>query len=284
MGRIFQGIACREAGMDADSTSRDNLYLQLYLKRLSGDDSDELQEWLFGRLKSKGWLAPLLLRLDMLADLYTEREKQDRLLDLGMRLFTLIDAEHAGDADAANQLAAIDKIISPHVFNLSKSNIETLVTSFHTTPSLARASAVRELMAELSTVVRGRGGARNVCAARIELNPEESKSETYKLASRYWPRKGSPTLKSLAIRVYLGQLEAEEGVVVTEREILTDLRKMAEWEQGLTDEKRRLYDVSYAFIYNGVNGTIRLPVVRHSEGWKARRQPKGDKLSHDFTG
>ncbi len=82
---------------------------------------------------------------------------------------------------------------------------------------------------------------------------------------------GEPGLKSLAVKVYLKQLQKEGFTTISEASLAGDLQELAEWDK--TQEPLR----RWILIFNAGGKNIRLPWQDYSEGWKHSRHYEQNK-------
>jgi hypothetical protein len=90
----------------------------------------------------------------------------------------------------------------------------------------------------------------------------------FDVAREHWPKRGAPTLKSLAVKVYLAQLQKEGFTTISEASLENDLQELAEWDKTHAEENERALQL-LIFDHDGPN--LHLPWHPYSEGWKRSR-------------
>ncbi len=206
------------------------------------------------------------------------REKVSQIIHQLVRIAYRADE---GDERFLDQLKAIHKLSYPQNYDLPATVIKNLVDSYHTSPHLARAWSVRDLMLELSYVVEPVRGDISVLESKVKLTTTDMhllNPEIYGKAERHI-KKGS-TLQSLAMSIYLDDL-SKEGINLNLRQLKLDLQKLREWEVA------NHFDASDGTaLWNGSLGQYpeaRIPGIPiYSEAWKTsfgRGDKKREKLS-----
>jgi hypothetical protein len=189
---------------------------------------------------------------------------------------TLIQSD-AGDGFAKKRIQAIDKLLDHERYGgIPLTVVEELLEKHHTPPALARGLALRELMRKLAWGVEPSKAGQSVLKGKVRLtNSKFLKNETtfwpqygerrsaYDVALEHWPKRGAPTLKSLAIKEYLKQLQKEGFTTISEASLGSDLQELAEWDKTQGQQPRRSL-----LIHNAGGKNIRLPWQDYSEGWK----------------
>jgi hypothetical protein len=89
-----------------------------------------------------------------------------------------------------------------------------------------------------------------------------------KVAAKHWSR--GITLKTLAIRVYLDELQRQGFEGIDERSLKRDLKEVEDWESTLPEDRRNWGVLVVTFG----KPNIHLPVGEYSEGWKQRKRAK----------
>lgn len=178
-----------------------------------------------------------------------------------------------GDEEAINQLKVLHKVAHPYNYELPSTVIKNLADSYHTSPHLARAWSVRDIMIELSYMVEPTRKDRSVLEGPVKLCGDPllfPPSTRYQRAARLI--KKNTTLQSLAIAVFIEELD-EEGIHLDPRQLKHDLQKLKEWESAnLTDSSYRI-----PLGNNADYPSAWLPPIHiYSEGWK-RLWRRGDK-------
>jgi len=210
---------------------------------------------------------------------------------------TLAEAR-SGDEFAKKQIRAIEKILEPEKYDLPVTALDELIEKHHTRAPLARGWALRSLMGKLSNAVEPSQPGKSVLEGTVRLtSAKRAKDETtywreygewrsaYDVALEHWPKRGAPTLKSLAIKVYLRVLWNEGFTNISEGRLEKDLRELEEWDKTHAEENKRYLGVR---IHNAGEPNIFLPWQEYSEGWKksghyernkerAERKVKSDK-------
>jgi len=190
---------------------------------------------------------------------------------------TLVKSD-AGDELAKKQMEAVAKLLEPKRYELPETAIDDLLEKHHTKPALARAWRIRWLMGKLSWGVMASKEGQNVLEGKIKLTtsrhmqrettywPEfEAWRSAYDVAREHWPKRGAPSLKSLAVKVYAGILEREGFTTINEASLENDLQLLAEWDKTHIEENERSMQV---VIFNLGGPNIWLPTQPFSEGWK----------------
>ncbi len=213
--------------------------------------------------RSAGWLAGLI---DDLVNTFVESD--------------------AGDEFAKKRIEVIAKLLDPETYGggIPLTVVEELLEKFHTPPALARGLALRDLMRRLSWGVEPNKPGQSVLEGNVRLTDSKFlKRETtfwheygewktaYEVALEHWPKRGAPTLKSLAVKVYLKQLQKEGFTTISEASLAGDLQELAEWDK--TQEPLR----RWILIFNAGGKNIRLPWQDYSEGWKHSRHYEQNK-------
>lgn len=197
-------------------------------------------------------------------------------------LLHILIRSYKGDENAQIQLKAIDKLIFPDTYELPKTVIKDLAEKYYTRPALARGWRLRRLMGNLSWVVEPtKNTAENVLDGPIKLREKsEPKGHTiydsikrkdvsaYEVAKKHLTR--GVTLKTLAIRVYLEELQNQGFEGIDERRLKRDLKEVENWEETLPKE-RRGWGV---LIVTPGKPNVHLPTNEYSEGWKKRKRIK----------
>lgn len=193
-------------------------------------------------------------------------------------LATLVRA-NTGNEFARKQMEVVEKILDPQRYGgIPVTVLEELITKHHTRPALARAWAIRSLMGKLSWGVESTKSPPNVLEGKIKLTDSEFlKKETtywhqygawrsaYDVALEHWPKRGAPSLKSLAIKVYLAQLRKEGFTTISEATLESDLQELAEWDKAHAKENEH---ATQLLIFNADGPNQHLPWHPYSEGWK----------------
>lgn len=191
----------------------------------------------------------------------TFREIVERLMPIAIQA-------DKGEERAINRLKVIHKFAYPDEYEVPTAVISELADKYHTSPHLARAWAIRKLMIDLSFVVKPMRRDKNPLQSAVRLREGkkepilEGYRELYQRAAKHIKR--NTTLQSLAMSIYLEDLEAE-GISLETRQLKLDLQKLRQWEKT---NKLPLLP-----IFEGAS----LPVVpMYSEGWKSKYR-RGDK-------
>jgi len=190
-------------------------------------------------------------------------------------LIQIIADAGSGDERAADQLTAIEKFIRPEKYDLPPWKIKEIVDQYHTKPHLARGWELRRLMSGLSFAVEP---VRTDKPASIDsqvrlLEKPKSDHDCYywERAHKHWKQKS--TLQSLAIRVYLAQLQ-DEGITnatITERTLKRDLAAVRKWEKDTAPEKRSRRGEIWG---HSLGDSQKIEWADFSEGWKVRAKKK----------
>lgn len=190
-----------------------------------------------------------------------------------------------GDEASDVQTKAIEKLIWPEKFEIPRSKIKDIVDRYETTPSLARAWELRIIMSNLSNVVEPKRQGKPLSECQpIRLRDAPVPAYYVSLwdtAKRHL--KTNTTLQSLAMRIYLEQLQqqgvTDENQTISDRSLKRDLEKAGIWERITSeDEKLRRGRTTGAELSEG-------PLIwyRFSEGWKVRRQAAKTKAKRTTT-
>ena len=193
-------------------------------------------------------------------------------------LISVLARARAGDEVAGMQIKAVEKLLEPEKYELPVTVIQELLEKHHTRPALARGWAIRSLMGRLSWGVEPGKPGKSVLEGRVKLTsilhlrkertywPQYSQwRSAYEVALEHWPKRGAPTLKSLAIKVYLKQLQNEGFTTLSEASLENDLQELTEWDKTHAEENSRYLGVK---IFNAGGEVIHLPWQPYSEGWK----------------
>ena len=193
-------------------------------------------------------------------------------------LVSTLARARSGDEFAGRQIQAVGKLLEPEKYDLPMAAIDELLDKHHTRAPLARGWALRSLMGKLSWGVEPSQPGMSVLEGTIRLTSNERlKGEktywkeygewrsAYEVALEHWPKRGAPTLKSLAIKVYLRQLSNEGFTNVSEGSLEKDLRELEEWDKTHAQENKRYLGVK---VFNAGGDPIHLPWQEYSEGWK----------------
>lgn len=196
-------------------------------------------------------------------------------------LLEILIRAHNSDELAKNQIKAIDKLIYPDTYELPRTVIEKLAKQYHTKAPLARGWRLREIIGNLSWVVEPvRKGASVLAGAilvrdkektsshRIYIQSEKRERPAYDVAKKHWTR--GVTLKTLAIRVYLEDLQQQGFEGIDERMLKRDLKEAESWEETLPKDQR---DWGVVVVSPG-RPPEHLPVGKYSEGWKQRKRSR----------
>jgi hypothetical protein len=190
------------------------------------------------------------------------------------KLISLAVQAEKGDEKASNQLAVLHKVAHPSSYDLPSTVIKKIADSYHTSPHLARAWDVRDLMLELSYVVEPTNFNRSVAEGPVRLAQRGKHEHPMRAKAEKFINTHS-TLQSLAIAIYLDQLDAE-GITLNAGQIKTDLRKLKEWESV------HLKDAPYTLPLwerAGEYPRASLPAIPiYSQGWK-RLWRRGSKIA-----
>lgn len=193
-------------------------------------------------------------------------------------LISTLALARSGDEFAGKQIQAVGKLLEPEKYDLPMSVIEELLEKHHTRAPLARGWALRSLMGRLSWGVEPSKPGKSVLEGTVRLTSSKHlRNQTtywreygkwrsaYEVALEHWPKRGAPTLKSLAIKVYLRQLWNEGFTNISEGRLVDDLKELAAWDKTHVDENKRHGEV---LIINAGGENIHLPWQPYSEGWK----------------
>jgi hypothetical protein len=188
------------------------------------------------------------------------------------RLAFLVMLAEFGDEKSATRIKAVEKVLSPEKYDLPHSKIEELVDRYETSPPLARGWELRRLMSQLASVVQPqkKGGAfTETQPISLIDDPPDYLAHVAELARRHW--KQNTTLQSLAIRIYLKQLQekgvTDAGEAITDRSLKRDLARVREWESTASEDEKRRRGQYKGFSLSGDPITW----YEFSEGWKLRR-------------
>ncbi|MDQ3906832.1 MAG: hypothetical protein M3268_00645 [Acidobacteriota bacterium] len=177
-----------------------------------------------------------------------------------------------GEENAINQFKALHKIAYPHSYELPATVIENLVTSYHTSPHLARAWSIRDRMIDLAYVVRPARKGASVLEGAVTLTtkPNLMTHPMYQRAASLI--KPQSTLQSLAIAIYTEDLD-REGIKIDTRQLKADLQKLREWEAANPWDEDE-----YVTLFRDLDEPkVKLPPVPiYSQGWKQKWR-RGDK-------
>lgn len=180
-----------------------------------------------------------------------------------------------GDKEALLQLHAIEKLTRAALYEIPLSKIEEIVEKYHTRPPLARGWELRRLMYFLASVVeplkRGHKFAPNHPVVMREGRPGIFVGLA-DLARKYIRR--NSTLQSLAIQIYLKQLQ-DEGVTgadqtITERSLKRDLAEVEKWERNASQDDKFRRGLAQSVLF----GDTAIAWCGYSQGWKERRKKK----------
>jgi hypothetical protein len=182
-------------------------------------------------------------------------------------LATVVMLAAYGDEPSQVQLKAIEKLTQFAKYELPLSKIRDIVDRYETSPSLARAWEIRRSMSYLCIVVEPKG--RSIKMRDKALVPSYW-VDLWEAANRHV--KTNTTLTSLALHMYLEQLQAEgivdENATISEESLKRDLRLARDWERTASeDEKLRRGKHEGSSL--GDDDTI--VWYQFSEGWKTRK-------------
>jgi hypothetical protein len=221
--------------------------------------------------------APCLLEMFQVAALAKKgilrKESRKTLTEIVHKLIRIAFHAENGHERSSNQLKVLHKIAYPASYELPASIIKNLADSYHTSPHLARAWSVRDLMLDLAFIVEPTRIDRSVLDGPVKLakwDLDFAGSKLHEKAARHIKR--GTTLQSLAIAIYVEDLE-NEGIRLEPRELKRDLQKLKEWEAiNLTDPSDRIP------LWNPAGyPSASLPMIPiYSEGWKQQWR-RGDK-------
>jgi hypothetical protein len=217
-----------------------------------------------------------LLIIDHLIDRgQLDPEYHHRVEEIVYHLVHIVAEAHSGDERAANQLQAIEKFVRPDKYELPATKIKEIVDRYHTRPQLARGWELRRLMSGLTFAVEPVRTDKPVSIdsqVRLLKKPQSSHDLYYwERASKHW--KPRSTLLSLAIRVYLAQLE-DEGITdasITERTLKRDLAEVRKWEQLTHPTERSKRGEMWG---HSLAHSPKIEWADFSEGWKVRARKK----------
>jgi len=180
-----------------------------------------------------------------------------------------------GDKEALVQLKAIDKLIRPAVYEIPISKIREIVERYDTRPPLARGWELRRLMYFLSSVVEPLKHGHEFAPNHPVVMREDRPAVFVGLAdlARKYIRRNS-TLQSLAIQIYLKQLQ-DEGVTgadqaITERSLKRDLAEVEKWERNASQDDKFRRGLAQSVLF----GDTAIAWCGYSQGWKERRKKK----------
>jgi hypothetical protein len=183
-----------------------------------------------------------------------------------------------GQERAINRLKVIHKFAYPDDYEVPTAVISELAEKYHTSPHLARAWAIRQLMYDLSWVVTPVRHDKSLLEGAVKLRDDEEfpiskeRKEWHQRAAKHIKR--NTTLQSLAMSIYLEDLE-KEGIILDTRHLKLDMQKLREWEEiNLKDvpPSRRL---PLCNVGGYPSAHIHL-IPMYSEGWKLKYR-RGDK-------
>jgi hypothetical protein len=202
----------------------------------------------------------------------TVEEIVDRLVDI-------VAEAASGDERCGIQFRAIQKIVRPEKYELPYTKIQEIAEKYETRPQLARGWELRRLMAGLSHAVEPVNPEQNLPEHPIRLRgkPKDANDLWYwTRAAKHWKPKS--TLQSLAIRIYLAQLQ-EAGVTdhlteITERSLKRDLAEVRKFEQVADEERERRRGHWYGRSFEG---SPQIEWYEFSEGWKEQRKKRTKK-------
>jgi hypothetical protein len=169
---------------------------------------------------------PVSLKTGML-----DRKATDMIGEFADRLLTLAKMAREGDTMAQLQLKAVEKILYPDTYHLPVKAIKSLVESHHTPAALARGWALRDIMRRIAAVLEpANPTAKNILdgAVVVSRNAGVEDDFVYPTVLKHW--KSGVTLASLAIRIYLEQLNDEGIESIDEATLRTSLRAVADWD------------------------------------------------------
>jgi len=171
-----------------------------------------------------------------------------------------------GDEESEIHVTAIRKLVRSRIYEVPQDMIEK-TSRYETRPPLARAWEIRRSMSHLCIVVEPQG--RSV-KMRDKALVSSFWGDLWEAANRHV--KTNTTLTSLALHMYLEQLQAEgivdENATISEESLKRDLRLARNWERTASeDEKLRRGK------HKGLSLGDDEPIVwyQFSEGWKTRK-------------
>lgn len=209
-----------------------------------------------------------LMALDSMIERGTIAPEYDDLAEeVVTNLVMIIMLAGHGDEPSQIQLKAIQKLTQFAKYELPLSKIKDIVDRYETSPSLARAWEIRRSMSFLCIVVEPKGRSIKM---RDKALVSPHWADLWEAVNRHV--KTNTTLTSLALHLYLEQLQAEgivdETATISEGSLKRDLRLARNWERGASeDEKLRRGQHKGASLRNDE------PIVwyQFSEGWKIRK-------------
>jgi hypothetical protein len=189
------------------------------------------------------------------------------------KMFVVVLLAAKGDEVSQMQLTAIEKLAEAGKYEVPESLMRKLVAC-QTNPRLARAWELHALMDALYYVVEWK----NPHGPHLPTEPVVLKSDPSKcygfsplleIARKHWVN--SASLQSLAMRIYLTQLEEKTDAVVDERTLRRDLARMRRWERDSGEDEK---------IRHNLHTSKNVPITwcDYSEEWKKQKKTKQQKL------
>jgi hypothetical protein len=151
-------------------------------------------------------------------------------------------AKYYPDSTSAEQIQVIHKLLQPHVYEMPPTVIKELAKKYQGVPAHNRAAAIRAIMwriaralqpasGDVESVLIGSAILKQAVKVRplesVELLPDQA-AAVHAEVTRHW--KPNVTLQSLAIRIYLDELEKQGVQGVDAARLRADLRALAAWE------------------------------------------------------
>jgi hypothetical protein len=159
------------------------------------------------------------------------------LADIIDELLPVLEQARAGDEFAEKRILAIFKLLAPEMYDLPMTAVEQILEKYYTRAALARGWEIRKLMGTLSLGVEPSKPGKSVLEGTVRLtsSPALMQRKTYwreykkmrsgyEVALEHWPKRGAPTLKSLAVKVYLTRLRSEGFTTISEASLEEDLK------------------------------------------------------------
>jgi hypothetical protein len=181
-----------------------------------------------------------------------------------------------GDEKSITQLKAIEKLIRAPKYCLPFTKLREIIDRYETSPPLARAWELRQLMSCLCWVVapiRPKPPYSIDQPVKLIQPSNSAYVELSELAQRHIKR--NSTLQSLAISIYLEQLRNEgvtdENNTITERTLKADLTRAREWDKTVSEE-----DKVRRGTYKGLGLHQDSPITWYafSDEWKERTKAR----------
>jgi hypothetical protein len=151
-----------------------------------------------------------------------------------MRLVVLTN--YYSDSLAVEQIQVIHKLIDPDAYELPTAVIKELAKKYQGVPAHNRARELRKIMWKISHALEPvKQGAKNLLDGPVKVRPLASvewrlgeEAVLHAEVTRHW--KPNVTLQSLAIRIYLDELQREGVQGIDAAHLRADLRALGRWE------------------------------------------------------